>query len=216
MTRAAVGIIMLDTSFPRPIGDIGHPESFAHPVMYRRVEGASAHQAVRGDADALLAPFVEAGRQLVAEGAAVIGTSCGFLSLFQAEMEAALDVPVVASALTMVPQFGERVGVVTIDAAALSPRHLQAAGIIGPVPIMGLPKDGELATVIFGDLPELDQKKAEAEMVAAAQLLVSEAPGLETIVFECTNMGPYRVAVSEAVGLPVFTVVDAIQARMPS
>lgn len=216
MTAAVVGVIMLDTVFPRPAGDIGHVDSFAYPVIYHRVDGASANQAVRGDADALLPPFLEAGYQLVADGAKVIGTSCGFLSLFQAELEAALHVPVVASALSLVPKFREAVGIVTIDATSLSLRHLRAAGITARVPIVGLPEDSELATVIFKDLPELDMEAARFEMVAAAQKLVANFPEIEVIVFECTNMGPYRDAVSQAVGLPVFTIVDAIEARMPS
>lgn len=215
MTTGRVGVIMLDTSFPRPPGDIGHPDSFSVPVMYRTVESSSAEQAVRGDADALLAPFIDAARELVCQGATVIGTSCGFLSLFQKQMQTALNVPVVTSALTLVPGQGRTVGVLTIDAEALSERHLYAAGIEGTVPIEGLPEDGELATVIFEDLPTLDTAKAEAEMVAAAQRLLDRDQTLESLVFECTNMGPYRSAVSSAVGLPVYTVIDAIEGALP-
>jgi len=210
-----VGIIMLDTAFPRPPGDIGHPDSFSVPVLYRRVENASAEQAVRGDADALLAPFIAAAHELVAEGATVIGTSCGFLSLLQQQMQEALSVPVVTSSLTLVQQLGSGTGILTIDAEALTDRHMNAAGIDWQVPTVGLPKTGELATVIFEDKPALDVAKVEAEMVAAAQKLVGDTPSLTGIVFECTNMGPYRSAVSEAVGLPVFTVIDAIEGALP-
>ena len=214
MTSAPAGIVMLDTAFPRPPGDIGHPDSFSVPVLYRAVESASAHQAVRGDPEVLLAPFILAARELVADGAAVIGTSCGFLSLFQEQMAAELDVPVVTSALNLVPERGGNVGILTIDAEALSARHLSAAGIEGAIPIEGLPKDGELATVIFEDRLTLDMAKAEAEMITAAKRLADRTPSLEALVFECTNMGPYRAAVAEAVGLPVFTVIDAIEGTL--
>lgn len=210
MNTAPIGIIMLDTRFPRPRGDIGNAKSFVHPVLYRRVAGASATQAVRGDVDALLAPFIAAGRELVAEGAAVIGTSCGFLSLFQADLEAALGVRVVASSLSLVAGL-DAPGIVTIDAAALSPRHLQAAGVDAGVPIVGLPKDGALATVIFEDRLTLDKAAAEAEVVAAAVTLVAAHPSVSALVFECTNLGPYRDAVTAATGLDVHTIVDALQ-----
>jgi hypothetical protein len=39
-----LGILMLDTRFPRPIGDIGHPGTFERagiPVRYAVVRGAS-------------------------------------------------------------------------------------------------------------------------------------------------------------------------------
>jgi hypothetical protein len=32
---------MLETRFPRPRGDIGNPQTFAFPVRYRTVRGAS-------------------------------------------------------------------------------------------------------------------------------------------------------------------------------
>ncbi len=215
MTTRTVGVVMLDTAFPRPPGDIGHPNSFSVPVLYQTVESASAQQAVRGDADALLPPFIEAARALVIKGATVIGTSCGFLSLFQPQMQAALDVPVVTSALTLVPGQGGSVGILTIDAEALSKRHLLAAGIAGAVPVVGLPRNGELASVIFEDRSTLDMAKAEAEMVAAARRLVERNESLAALVFECTNMGPYRSAVAKAVGLPVYTVIDAIEGALP-
>jgi len=214
MTRGIVGILMLDTKFPRPPGDIGHPDSFSVSVLYRTVENATAEQAVRGDAEALLAPFLVAAHDLVAEGATVIGTSCGFLSLFQAEMQEALPVPVVTSALTLVPKLGQGTGILTIDADALSPRHLRAAGITEAVPMVGLAASSELATVIFEDKSTLDMAKIEAEMIDAAQRLASGNTNLTAIVFECTNMGPYRAAVAEAVGLPVFTVIDAIEGTL--
>lgn len=214
MSNGPIGIIMLDTRFPRPVGDIGNPESFLYPVIYRRVPGASAQQAVRGDADALLAPFIAAGRELVEEGAVLIGTSCGFLSLLQAELEAALGVPVVASALSLVSKFDIPCGIITIDADALTERHLKAAGITRMVPVVGLPKDGELASVIFEDRTELDTAKAEVEMVDAARRLIDEHPEVKPIIFECTNMGPYKRAVDDAVMRPCYTIVAALQQEM--
>ena len=37
MSEPFLGILMLDTRFPRPPGDIGHPASFSMPVRWRRV-----------------------------------------------------------------------------------------------------------------------------------------------------------------------------------
>jgi hypothetical protein len=30
--NASLGVVMLETRFPRPPGDIGHPQTFAFPV----------------------------------------------------------------------------------------------------------------------------------------------------------------------------------------
>jgi len=121
---------MLETQFPRILGDIGHPDSWAFPVRYHVVKSASAERALRKDTRELTPLFIDAARSLVAEGVCGITTSCGFLSLVQQELAAAVDVPVATSSLMQVPMVqatlppGKRVGILTIDAAHLSESHL--------------------------------------------------------------------------------------------
>src|SRR5262245_17493143 len=120
-----LGILMLATRFPRPPGDIGNPATFAFPVRYRTVEAASAQRVVRERASGLVDRFIDLGREMAEEGAAGIATSCGFLAAFQPELAAALPVPVATSSLLQAAWIapllpaGRRVGIVTIDAAAL-------------------------------------------------------------------------------------------------
>src|SRR5215216_3062485 len=100
----ALGILMLDTRFPRPPGDVGHAATWPFPVCYRIVQGAQPHRIMGETPDpALLAPFVEAARELEAAGVRAITTSCGFLAAFQRELAAAVSVPVLTSALLQVP-----------------------------------------------------------------------------------------------------------------
>ena len=47
--------------------------------------------------------------------------------------------------------------------------------------------------------------------MAAARDLLARHPGIDTIVFECTNLPPYKKAVQDAVGLPVFDVLDLLK-----
>ncbi|HIA41493.1 MAG TPA: aspartate/glutamate racemase family protein, partial [Gammaproteobacteria bacterium] len=100
---ASVGILMLDTIFPRIPGDFGNAATWPFPVMYRVIRGASPHRVVRERADGLLDAFIESGKQLVADGVDGLTTTCGFLSLFQDELARAVDVPVAASSLMQVP-----------------------------------------------------------------------------------------------------------------
>ena len=67
------------------------------------VRGASPDRVVRHRAEGLLGDFIEAGRELVAQGADGLTTNCGFLSLFQAELAAAVQVPVATSSLMQAP-----------------------------------------------------------------------------------------------------------------
>ena len=99
---ASVGILMLEAQFPRILGDMGNALTWPFPVHYRVVRGASPDRVVRQGAPGLLADFIAAAQGLVADGADGITTNCGFLSLFQAELAAAVGVPVAASSLMQV------------------------------------------------------------------------------------------------------------------
>ena len=139
-----LGVLMLDTHFPRVVGDIGNPATFAFEVSYATVRGATPERVVRHPERALLAPFIAAGKELVSAGATAIATSCGFLILLQRELQSALPVPVWASSLLLVPEIqsslpdGKVVGVLTVDAGALGAEHLHAAGAAPGTPIAGL------------------------------------------------------------------------------
>ena len=70
---AAVGILVLDTRFPRMPGDIGYAPTWPFPVLYKVVRGASAERVTTAKPDdystGLLDAFLKAGAGLVAEGA---------------------------------------------------------------------------------------------------------------------------------------------------
>lgn len=216
-----LGVVMLDTRFPRPPGDVGHPATFGRPVRQRIVPGAWPREIVT-DAGALrqskLVPaFVDAMRALEAEGAEAITTSCGFLVLLQSELQAAVRVPVVTSSLLVLPRLlaaQRRVGVLTIDAARLGAEHLLAAGVepqrLADVVIEGVRPDGELAQAILGNRESLDLARAEADVVQAARRLAERAPDLRDVVLECTNMPPYAPAVQAATGWRLYDLRDAL------
>ena len=210
---AALGVIMLETRFPRLPGDIGNANSFAWPVRYRVVKGASPMRVIKGRAEGLLAPFVGAARELAAEGCAAITTSCGFLALYQRELAAAVDVPLATSSLCQIasvasglPQ-GRRVGVVTIAADALGVDHLLAVGADPATPVVGVAPDGEFVRAILGDRPSLDPALLEGEVLEAGRRLLAGYPEVGAIVLECTNMPPYAGALRCATGLPVYDVL---------
>lgn len=209
-----LGVLMLQTRFPRLPGDVGHAGSFAMPVRHRVVDGATPRRVVREGDPALIAPFVEAGRAMVADGARAITTSCGFLARWQAELQAALPVPVWTSALLWLPEIAaRRPGVVTVDGASLDAAVLRAAGADPWVPVQGIDPQSALARTLLDDMPELDAAAAEATVVEAARRLCAEHPDTGAIVLECTNMPPYRDAVARACGRPVHDVMSLVHAR---
>jgi hypothetical protein len=215
-----LGIVMLDTRFPRPIGDAGNPASWPVPVQALVVEGAWPERVVRSAAglrDADVTPaFLSAVRQLAAQGASAITTSCGFLVLLQQELQAAVPVPVVTSSLLQLAALLEReaaVGVLTISAQRLGTEHLLAAGVpaarLGDVVVQGVAPDGEFASAILGNRAAMDMERAAADVVAAAVALHARAPAVTTVVLECTNMPPYAERIRQATGLRVLSLADS-------
>lgn len=207
-----LGLLMLDTAFPRLPGDAGHLASWRMPVQARVVQGASPERVVREGDAALLQPFIAAAQALVADGAQAITTSCGFLVQWQAELQAALPVPVWTSALLKLPELAAP-GVITIDAAALGPLHLRAAGALPGTPVAGLAPGGHLQQVLLGNTRQLDGERAEAEVLAAAQGLLARAPQVTALVLECTNLPPFAAALQRACGRPVHDLVSLVHER---
>lgn len=217
MTGEAVGILSLATRFPRIPGDVGDPRTWDFPVLIRRVCGATPERVVGRGAEGLLDAFAEAGLALVAEGAAGIVTTCGFLILLQSELQARLPVPVATSSLLQIPLLrrllpvGRTVGVVTASAASLSPAHLAAAGAPPDTPVEGVDPGSEFARVFLGDAPDLDETRAERDVVEAARRLLGREPDVGALVLECANMGPYAAAVRRAAGVPVYDPVTFVR-----
>lgn len=210
-----LGLLMLDTHFPRPPGDIGHPQTFSFPVLRRVVQGASPAQVVRGNDVAALGSFVDAARALIDEGAAAIATSCGFLALWQRELQAALPVPVwTSSLLQLAGADPQRCGVITIEAASLTPAHLLAVGADPATPVEGITPGSALHRTLLQDLPELDMADAPAQVLAAGQRLLRRHPTIDTLVLECTNLPPYAAALRSATGCTVLDVVSLLETRM--
>lgn len=209
---APLGILMLNSQFPRIPGDIGNAATWPFPVQYRVVNSATPDGVVRGDATPFLEEFVEAGRELVATGCDGIATNCGFLVPFQGALADAVGVPVASSALLQVPMVertlpaGKRVGILTISAETLTAKHLVAAGISEDTPIVGTGDGSEFTEKILQDQPEIDFDKARAENVEASKRLIRDNPDVGAIVLECTNMVPFAADIRRVTGRPVYSI----------
>jgi len=213
-----VGVLILDTQFPRVVGDIGNAQTFPFPIRYHRVTGAAPDLVVRRGAEGLLPAFIEGARQLEREGVGAITTSCGFLVKLQRQLAEAVRVPVFTSSLLMVPLVarmlppGRRVGIMTVNASTLTPEHMTGAGIGPEIPlaVIGMETEKEFTRVLLDDERELDVDLAREEHVRVARRFASEHPDLGAIVLECTNMPPYADDIRRETGLPVFDIVSLI------
>ena len=211
--RGPLGILMLDTRFPRIVGDVGNAASYDYPVIFRKMEGIGSADAVAAHPDRprVLSALKANAEALAAEGAVGLGTSCGFLALYQDDLAAVSPVPVATSALLHIKELkGRKVGVITASAKNLTPAHFAAVGAPGDTPVVGLPEDSSFVGTFLRNGLTLDRETVEREVVAAGRDLVARHPEVDTVVLECTNLPPYKLAIEMALGLPVLDVLDLL------
>lgn len=211
--RPPLGILMLDTRFPRIVGDIGNPASFSFPVIFRTMRGVGSADAVTAHPDRprMLAALQANAEALAADGAIGLSTSCGFLALYQDELAKVSPVPVATSALLHLKAMtARRPGVITASATSLTQAHFKAVGAPIDTPVVGLPENGSFASTFLRNGTTLDREAVEREVLMAGRQLMALYPGIDTIVLECTNLPPYRRALGQALGLPVHDIIDLL------
>lgn len=219
-----IGVLMLDTRFPRPPGDVGNAMTWPFPVLYEIVRGAEPSRVIGETDPALLQPFIDAASALAGAGVRAITTSCGFLAIFQRELAAAVPVPILTSTLLQVPiaaaqiGAGRQVGILTGRRERLTERHFTGTGWSSeqiPIVVKEFPPGARFPDV-YSPLwpeeatPQVDSAVLERELLDLATELVTEHPDVGAIVLECTNYVPYSQAVRTAVGLPVFDLYTLV------
>jgi Asp/Glu/hydantoin racemase len=213
----SIGILMLETQFPRIPGDIGNATTWDFPVLYKIVKKATPEHVVRREASGLLESFIIGAKELEKEGVMAITTTCGFLALFQKEISSAVDIPVFTSSLMQVPlayrmiKLSQKVGIISIDSKSLTQKHLSCVGADEiPHVIYGTEGEKEFSRVILEDKMKLDVARAKNEMVRVAKRMISEHPEVGAIVLECTNMPPYAAAIQKEINLPIFDIYTLV------
>lgn len=210
VSGASLGMLMLESQFPRIAGDGGNASTWPFPVLFKVIRDATPERVVHQQGKGLLDTFIEGAQELVRMGADGITTSCGFLVLHQRELSAACGVPVASSSLLQIAPVqallpsGKRVGVITVSASSLTADHLHAAGAPADTVVVGTEGGEELSRVLLGDELQLDVDAARRDVLAAAHRLVETHNDIGAIVVECTNMIPYAADVARDLQLPVY------------
>jgi hypothetical protein len=211
LDSARVGILMLETSFPRIPGDPGNGLTWPFPVLWKVVPGATPDRVVRHKSTGLTNAFLDAAAELVHLGADGTTTTCGFLSLYQQQIAAHVRVPVATSSLMQIPLVerllppGKRVGVLTVHAPSLAAEHFIAAGADPETPVIGTDSGREFSRVMLDEKHTLDAAAAERDILDAGEALVSKHDNIGAIVLECTNMSAFARALSDHLLLPVYS-----------
>ena len=88
----SVGVLSLESHFPKPPGHIKNPSSLPFTTSYEIIKGLTVPLLLNNPSPEMLAPLIDAARRLERSGVKAITGSCGFLALFQNEIAAAVEV----------------------------------------------------------------------------------------------------------------------------
>lgn len=210
----SIGVLSLESYFPKPPGHIKNPSSMPFTLAYEVIEGLNVPKLLGNPSQDMLGPLIEAAQKLERAGVKAITGSCGFLALFQKEIAAAVSVPVAVSSLMLVPLIhrmtGRPVGIITASRASLTEAHLKAVGAHQtPVVIQGMEESDEFSEVILrGERTAMDLEIVEADLVQAGQALVDKSPEVGAILLECTDLPPYANSLQSATERPVFDIIN--------
>lgn len=216
--RPPLGVLMLEGKMSVESGCMASDATFPYPVRRKTVVGSRTPLSAE-EAESMLPLYVETARDLAAEGVGAITANCGLIALLQRELAEAVDVPVVTSALLMVPALhrmvgGRRIGVLTFFTHAVSERNYRASGWSGeriPVALAGVGEsDAWNEFLRTKEIPPDLRPRLEADLVASVRTLLAEHPEVGVLVSECTLLPTCLDAVRREFGLPVWDVLTTL------
>ena len=214
-----VGILMLETHFPRIIGDVGNVLTWNFPVLYSIVRGSVPKKVVLDLNDDDLLPFIHAAQELETSGVRAITTSCGFLALFQEKLSKFVTVPIYTSSLMLLPTllcafYGKNILILTANSETLTDAHLQAVGIDVTKKnesffIYGMQEKDVFTNFTVENWDYVDTDACQKEILDTVDDAMSKRT-YACILLECTNMPPYSDLLRKKFGLPVFDFVSLV------
>jgi hypothetical protein len=217
--HAVLGVIRLDWSYYPVPGDVGSPDSFEYPVVYRAVPGLTFEVCQSGTLTPdLEAEFIKAIRWLDHErGVTVISADCGFFMWFQKLARKHTSKPVVMSSLALVPSIQcalhGKLAIFTANSKSLAPMHDTVKDECGVewnedrYVVVGCEDVPGFEAVAHGDF--MDAGKVTPGVVAKAKAVLAEHPTIHAFLFECTQLPPFSDDVRAATGLPVWDIVNS-------
>jgi len=215
-----IGILMVRTVFPRLVGDIGNARTFSMPVRYQVVDVDPLNMTAKNADSRLLAPFIDAARQLEAEGCKAIATSCGFLAGFQRQLADAVNIPVFTSPLLLVPMLHaslsrkRSIGILTEYVQGMTEPYFNQAGWSSrdiPVHVSGQAPDSAFSRLIIGDNPEGSWEQMAEGVREMTLRHMEQYPDTGALVLECANYAPFTRMIQDLAQVPVFGINQLLE-----
>ncbi|NMM98400.1 hypothetical protein [Bifidobacterium olomucense] len=217
----SVGVAMLDSTIPHPLGDIGNATTFPFPVHYAIVQGIGPSDMIAPKSEKVREGFIDAVNTMAGQGIAVAGTSCGLMARYQSQIADRTAIPVATSSLLQVElalrllRSDQKVLVVTIEQHGIDEEQLLESGVpqsdFARVRVAALTEATYLHGVITSDTDDYDVRRASDEVLAGIDQALASDDSIAAIVLECTNLAPFSEDIRHRTGLPVWDADTLIQ-----
>ncbi|MFO7997999.1 MAG: aspartate/glutamate racemase family protein [Bacteroidales bacterium] len=212
-----IGILLLDTNTPFIQGDAGNATSYQYPVRFKRIDGLTPNRIFAHDRS-YIQNMIAGAQELEREGVRAITGDCGFMAIFQKEVQEAVSIPVFLSSLLQIPFMASiinpraSIAILTANSSSLTSDVLTALGVKNPdqIIIAGLENTDHFKKAAIDDIGILDSDGIRTEVLHAALNLKDQNPDIGAILLECSMLPPYAAAVQEATGVPVFDYLSMI------
>lgn len=226
MTNPKLGILMLDTQFPRILGDAGNADTYPMEVLIHIVENVSSLDVVNDQklSHKTRQKFIDAAILLENNGVSAITSTCGFLYKEQAQISNAVGVPVMVSSLSLYPKIKQEAGrgkIVILTASStdlVSLIHFSDEIEKDDVVIIGMEKCAAFSQAVLRDkqdqLKELRSDEIEEFIKSKLIELLSVRNDIGAILIECGNLPPYIPEIKTVTNLPVYSIIDGVEQIM--
>jgi hypothetical protein len=221
--EARLGILMLEGKMAAVPGCMAGPSTFPYPVLRWVVRG-SRPPASAADVEALAPLYLAAARELEREGASVLTENCnGLMVLLQDRLAGAVSIPAVTSALLLVPQIhrmlpSRRLGILAFHAASVTEQICRACGWSMeeiPVAVGGVVESPAWQELLrTKEMPDRLRPALAADLIACGRRMLAEHPDLGAFVCECTLLPAASQELRDALGLPVFDILNLLDLAM--
>lgn len=212
---------MVDTRFPRPVGDVGNARSFDFPLLYDLADGVTP-TSMLDTTSSPVTSAVAAARRLLGRGVRAVATSCELLAEHQVTLAEGVGVPLMSSSLVQLPQVlrllpaSTSVLVLAFDSQALlGAPHLEQIGVaeadLDRVVVVGMEGAPLFRQMVLEQTHDLDAETIAAEVVAQLGPAFSSAASIGAVVLECTNLSPYSDVIRQTYDVPVWDVTTALR-----
>ena len=221
----SVGIMKFEGKrYPLPPGDVANPLSYPFPVLIREIPGVDNNPYPPltdddGQYTEVVQKCIDEAVRLERDGVSSIAMCCGFFSLIQPVIAAAVDIPVISSPLIMIPVIHQMlkpeqsVVVVTASKRLLSGEFFSAVGvdINHRVTVAGLDDSQVFNSMCMGGKAiSYETDELRADVIAAIEQAQQADPNIGAVLLECTTLPPYAADISQSLRLPVFDFIACV------